>query len=103
MNPVETARGFAPMLAARADEIEAARRLPADIAAAFAAAGLYRLTAPRRHGGAEVAPAMMIEVIETLARADASAAWCIMIGLTSAITTAYLPSAVAAERMETLE
>lgn len=90
----------APLLetiAARADEIEAARRLPADIAAAMAREGLFRIATPRSLGGLELAPAEIVETIEAVARADASAGWCLMIGATTTLSLARLPHAVAAK------
>jgi alkylation response protein AidB-like acyl-CoA dehydrogenase len=84
-------------IAARADEIEAARRLPADLAADMAAAGLFRIATPRSLGGLELAPADIVETIETVARADASAGWCLMIGSTTTLSLARLPPAVAAK------
>lgn len=88
---------FAPIVAARAEEIEAARRLPADLAAELAAAGLFRLVVPRSLGGLELPPAEVVATIEAMAEADASVAWCLMIAATTGLTAAYLPSEVAAE------
>ncbi len=93
--PLEAARALAPMIAARAGEIETARRLPADVAALMADAGLFRVALPRSLGGHESAPTIIAETIETIALADASAAWCLMIGATTALNAAYLPETVA--------
>lgn len=95
-DPVATARGFHAEIAARAGEIEQARRLPNDLACKFADAGLYRITVPRAFGGAEVSPAAFLGMLEALAEADASAGWCLMIGTTTALNGAYLPADVAA-------
>lgn len=92
---LDRARALAPGIAARSDEIEAARRLPKDIAEAMAEAGLYGLAVPRTLGGAEAPPAMIAEVIETIAQGDASAAWCLMIGITTGLNAVYLPQTVA--------
>ena len=88
---IRRAEDFVPSLRERADEIEAARRLPQDIADSFAEAGFYGLCIPEVYGGSEASPITMMEVIETLASGDASAAWCVFIGATSGLTTAYLP------------
>jgi len=96
-SPVETARALAPEIAARADEIEAARRLPADLAATLAGAGLFRLIAPRAVGGPEAPMAEILAAIETVARADASTGWCMMIANTAALNAAYLPADLARE------
>ena len=88
---------LAPVIAARAEEIEAARRLPADLAATLAAAGLFRLIVPQSLGGLELPPAEVVATIEAVAAADASTGWCLMIAATTGLTSAYLPRAVAAE------
>jgi indole-3-acetate monooxygenase len=90
---LETARGLAPMLSARAGELDAARRLPADLAATLASAGFMRMALPKAHGGLELAPAAIIETVEALAAANASVAWCVMIAATTAVNAAYLPQA----------
>jgi alkylation response protein AidB-like acyl-CoA dehydrogenase len=95
--PIAAAGEFASTLRRRADEIEASRQLPADLAAGFAAAGFYRLCIPKSYGGAEVDPLILSQVIETLAQADGSSAWCVMIGATTGLTMAYLPPATARE------
>lgn len=95
MSALEQARALAPAIAARADEMEQARRLPADLAASMAAAGLFRIAMPRSLGGDELPPAGLVEVIEAVAEADASAGWCLMIGATTAVSLAWLPRAEA--------
>jgi len=79
------------VLAGRSAEIEAARRLPDDIATALADAGLYRLLTPRAYGGHEAPPASFFLVTERLAQADAAAAWCAFISSTTALLAAWLP------------
>lgn len=79
--PIERARALVPMLRACADQAERERHLPAHAAEAMARAGLYRVAAPRRVGGAECEPAEQIEIIETIAAADGSAGWNLMIGI----------------------
>lgn len=95
MTALAAAQGLAPEIAARAAEMEEARRLPADLAAKLAHAGLFRIALPRTLGGLELPPADIVGVIETIAQADASAAWCLMIGATTNLSLAWLPHAVA--------
>ena len=90
MTPGQTARALAPAIAARAAEIEAARRLPADIAASLAAAGLFRLTIPKSLAGLESTPAEFFETLEILGAADAATGWCAMIANTTALASAWL-------------
>ncbi len=92
---VALARGFQGELRKRADEIERTRHLPQDIAARFAQAGFYRLCVPEAYGGIEAPPETTVRVIESLAEADGSAAWCIMIGSTTGLVAAYMPEATA--------
>lgn len=84
------AEGFAPEIAARAAEIEANRFLPQDIATRFAEAGLYRLCVPAEYGGLESHPGELVKVVERIAQADGSAAWCVFIGATSGLVAAFL-------------
>lgn len=90
-DPVAAARARAPAIAARAAEIESARRLPADLAATLSADGLMHLFLPAAYGGPEVAPATGLAAIREVARADGATGWCVMIAATSTLTAAYLP------------
>jgi len=96
-DPVAVAHALAPTLRARADEIEAARRLPRDLAAQLGAEGLYRVWAPRAAGGLELAPEPVLRAFETLAQADGAVAWCAFIAATSASALALLPDDAARE------
>ncbi|MEQ9452580.1 MAG: acyl-CoA dehydrogenase family protein [Pseudomonadales bacterium] len=80
---------------AAADEIEQQRRLPAELSAQLAAAGFYRMGIPEAVGGLETPPPISSEVIEILARGDASSAWVTFIGMTSGTNLAMIPSASA--------
>jgi alkylation response protein AidB-like acyl-CoA dehydrogenase len=90
MDVLAQARALAPDIAARSAEMEQARRLPADLARRFAAAGFFRMAVPAEVGGLEVEPATLLRTIEAVAQADASAGWCVMIGATTGVTAAYL-------------
>jgi alkylation response protein AidB-like acyl-CoA dehydrogenase len=91
MTLVDVARDLAPMVASRAAEAEAARRLPADLARTLASAGLFRMTVPRDFGGGETDARTFFDVLETLGTADAATSWCTMIASTSALAAAWLP------------
>ncbi len=84
-------------IAARAADTEAQRRLPADLAGELARAGLFRLAVPRALGGAEVDVATLFTTLEAIGRADAATGWCVMIGGTTALISAWLPPAFAAQ------
>jgi alkylation response protein AidB-like acyl-CoA dehydrogenase len=86
-----------PELAARASEMEAARRLPPDLAHKLAAAGVFRMVTPKAYGGLELSPREIVEVTEAISAANASAGWCAMIGATTALNAAYMTPDHAAE------
>ncbi len=69
-----------PSIKDRREEIEKARRLPADLAASLQATGVFSLTVPKSLGGQEVTHADCMRAIETVAAADGSTGWCAMIG-----------------------
>ncbi|MDX6583922.1 MAG: indole-3-acetate monooxygenase [Solirubrobacterales bacterium] len=95
--PVEAARALAPHAAELAAEAERGRRLPAELSAELSAAGLYRLCVPASVGGLEAAPGVLLEVVETLAAADATPGWCVAVCATSGMLAAYLDQDSAAE------
>lgn len=97
MDVLAAAERITPTLRERADEIEQARRLPADLAQQFAQAGFFRMVVPREIGGLELPPETLMGTIEAVARADASSGWCVMIGATSGMSAAYLEPTVARE------
>ncbi len=94
---INAAREIAESLPARSDEIEAARRLPADIARSLADAGIFHALVPREYGGAEVHPSTLVELIKTVAAGDGAAGWNVMIGTTTGLLSASLPEAFARE------
>jgi alkylation response protein AidB-like acyl-CoA dehydrogenase len=89
------AKALAPTIAAAAPRIEAARELPADLVDALHGAGLYRMLFPRALGGQELPLPVYIRVIEEIAAADASTAWCIGQSSVCSTITASLDHAVA--------
>lgn len=97
-SPVPAA--LAPLLAelaARAPEMDEVRRLPADLAAKLAATGVFRMVIPQRYGGLEASPREIVEAVETIAAANASAGWCAMIAATTGLNAAYMAPEAAAE------
>jgi len=90
------AQSLAPELSARAAEMDMARRLPADLAATMTKAGLFRAITPASLGGMECSPAVFMEMLEELGKANASASWCAMIACTGTLAAAHLPPDIAA-------
>lgn len=94
-SPLERAVAITPRVAASAAEIERIRRLPEDLVAALVDAGLFRLLMPAFVGGEEVAPLTFLRVIETIAKADASTAWCLSQTSVCSTSAASLPAEIA--------
>ena len=79
---LEAAKTFRSRILAERDHIEAARRIPEDLARDLAHAGFFRIHLPEVYGGLDLSPMQAMEVFEELARADASVAWCVWNGNT---------------------
>src|SRR6266849_9567597 len=92
---IARAEAVRPMVAAAANEIERDRRLPAALLDALHEAELFRLLLPRSSNGIETDPITFFHVIETIARADASTAWCLSQAGGCAMSAAYLDLPVA--------
>jgi alkylation response protein AidB-like acyl-CoA dehydrogenase len=84
---------LAPTVAARAADVEAARRLPPDLLRELVDAGCFRLLLPASHGGAGADLAQATRATEALARADGSVGWTTMIGSTAWCDLVHLPRA----------
>lgn len=67
-----------PLVEARANDAEAQGYLTDDVVVALRKAGIYTMLFPREVGGPEVNPYDAMTVIERLAYAHASAAWCVI-------------------------
>ena len=92
---ISRARGMVDLLRTSADRIEAGRALPADIVTALHEARLFRLLLPRSLGGDELHLKTLAQVIEVIAGADASTAWCMGQGAGCAMAAASLRPDVA--------
>jgi indole-3-acetate monooxygenase len=88
---------LAPELAAAADEIERRRELLEPVVNALVDRGLFRMLLPRSLGGGELLPADFVPVIEEIAKADASTAWCLNQASGCSMTAAYLDPEAACE------
>ncbi|HXZ01079.1 MAG TPA: acyl-CoA dehydrogenase family protein [Stellaceae bacterium] len=85
------ARALAPLLAAASPEIERERRLTPPVVDALHEAGLFRMLLPRAYGGGETDPMSFAQMLEEIARHDASTAWCLGQTGVCAMAAAYLP------------
>ena len=92
---VERAKALAPLIAQEADEIERTRRLTPALVSALVENGLYRSLLPKSIGGFESPPVVFMQMLEEIAKADASTAWCLGQCSVVAMTAAYLDADVA--------
>ena len=91
--PVLTrAREIADLASGMADDIDSARRLPPQLVEALRDSGLLRAGAPAEVGALELPAGIALRCAEEVARGDASAGWCVSIGITSTLLVAYLPA-----------
>ncbi len=90
--PVLTrAREIAELARGMADQIDSGRRLPPELVEALRDSGLLRAGAPIEAGALELPAGTALRCAEEVARGDASAGWCVSIGITATLLVAYLP------------
>ncbi len=94
---LDSVREMASLVQERAGEVEAARRLPADLVQDLRDAGVFGLWIPTELGGPEVDPITATRVIEELSCADGSVGWCSMLALCTSAFSAYVEREAAAE------
>ena len=87
---IARARELAPVITAEAEEIEYRHELPRSLRERLIEAGFFRLLLPRSLGGAELLPLAFVQVIEEIAKADASVAWCLNQTAGCSMTAAFL-------------
>ena len=90
-NVLARVHAIAPLIEAAAPEIETRRRLTAPVLAALKQADLFRILVPRSLGGAELPLAAFAQVIEEVAKTDASTAWCLSQNAGICREAAFLP------------
>ena len=74
-----------------------ARRLPRDLVDALKTAGVFRMSMPEAWGGSALPLPDQVRIVESLAYADPSVGWCVMIGSDSGFYSAFLDDAAARE------
>ena len=95
MDHLARARELSPRIAAAADEIERTRRIPEAVLDALRGAGFFRLLLPRSFDGGELGPVTFTQVIEEIAKADASTAWVLCQTAGCSMSAAFLSPEVA--------
>jgi alkylation response protein AidB-like acyl-CoA dehydrogenase len=96
-DPVAQARAIAPILLAEASKVEALGRLTPEVVEALHASGLYRTLLPRQLNGFSAGLEVFGKVMEVLAAADASSAWCLGQAVGCSMASAYVEPAIARE------
>jgi indole-3-acetate monooxygenase len=94
---VARAKAIAPTIEAAAQQTEQERAVPVAIMDKLHEAGLFRMLLPHTFGGGEATPRQFMEVLEAVAMADASTAWCLGQGLGCSLVAAFLDPKVAHE------
>jgi alkylation response protein AidB-like acyl-CoA dehydrogenase len=94
---VSRARALVPAVEAAADRIEAERRIVPDVIAALHEAGIFHMLLPPSLGGGGADIVAFNEVIQTVAAADASTAWCLGQQIASTQAAGYLDPKIARE------
>jgi len=85
------ARGLRERIAKESAAIEREGRLPPDLVDDLRQAGLFHMFVPRDLGGIEVDPVTAAQVVEEIAKADGSTAWCLMLAAQAAFFSGFLP------------
>jgi indole-3-acetate monooxygenase len=96
-DPVAQARAIAPILLAEASKVEALGQLTPEVVEALHASGLYRTLLPRQLNGFGAGLEVFGKVMEVLAAADASSAWCLGQAVGCSMASAYVEPAIARE------
>ncbi|MFN0071998.1 MAG: acyl-CoA dehydrogenase family protein [Chloroflexota bacterium] len=86
-------RDFAPRIAEAGPRIEAERRIPPEIIQGLVEIGVFKVLVPRSMGGSEIPLPLYGEIMEAIARADGSTAWCASQGAVAALVSGFLPGA----------
>jgi indole-3-acetate monooxygenase len=94
---VARAQALAPAIEAAADRIEAERRIVPAVVAALHEAGIFHMLLPPSLGGGGADIVAFNEVIQTIAAADASTAWCLGQQIASTQAAGYLDPKIARE------
>ena len=85
------AREIADLARGMAAQIDAERKLPAELVDALRDSGLLRAGAPVEVDALELPAGTALRCAEEVARGDASAGWCVSIAITASLLVAYLP------------
>ena len=94
---LDRARELQPMLRADGDEIERRREVTPEVVDAMIERGIFKMLLPRSIGGAELDPLTYTAVLELLAQAEGSTAWCLGQNSGCSMIAPYLAPEIARE------
>jgi indole-3-acetate monooxygenase len=94
---LDRVRELQPMLRADGDEIERRREVTPAVVEALIERGIFKMLLPRSIGGAELDPLTYTAVLELLAQADGSTAWCLGQNSGCSMIAPYLAPEIARE------
>lgn len=94
---IEAVQALAPLIAAQRGKFDDVRRLPDEVFAALADAGLFRLWLPRALGGPELSPFAFMRVVEAASALDGSVGWLVGNGGGMSRLGGYLGEAIVRE------
>lgn len=97
VDPVAQARAIVPLLRDEAPNIDALGQLTPPVAEALHSHGLYRILLPRHLNGYAAGLETFVKVMETVAAADASTAWCLGQTNGCSMAAAYVEPEIARE------
>ena len=94
---VETVRELEPLIRRHAGSAEANARMAPEVMSALVDAGLFRMWIPKDFGGLEMEPNASLDVMEALARIDASTGWVVSNSTFGSVVSQFLPPPVPEE------
>ena len=94
---VARAAALSSAIAAAAERTEREGRVAPEAMAALHEAGLFRLCLPRALDGAEASPMTILAVLQAVAAADASTAWCLGQALGCSLAAGFVAPEIARE------
>jgi alkylation response protein AidB-like acyl-CoA dehydrogenase len=94
---ITRARELAPLIGAQAARTEREREIAPEVLTALSDARLFRMLLPKSCDGLEAEPAIFMQAVEELAKADGSTAWCVVQACGCSMAAAYVEPRVAQE------
>jgi indole-3-acetate monooxygenase len=97
VDSMQIVRDLEPLILRHADTAEVNRKMAPEVMEALVDTGLLKMWIPKAFGGLEMAPNAALEVMEALARIDASTGWVVSNCVFITILYQFLPTSVIEE------